>query len=335
MTVESTVRRQGLLSAMLSEIHRSALERGCPLAGGPPSEWSIYGRFGYGPATWVDSLNIDVRAAGWRPDAAGNDLPVRRIAPKEACDLARTLHSEVAKVAPGEVTPPPVYWDRFLLDEIAQSRIDMKIGVAGKVGGLRRCVAVQDRGLAMYRLQPARTAQGTPLSTLLVTDLLAIDDQATAALWKHLLSVDLVAEVHVPRVSTDHPLRWWVTDARHLRPLRRDGLWLRPLDVPFLLEKRQWAAGGTLTLAIHDKQGFAEGTYILEVDGTRASCRRGSDTEPDLEMDVSTLGSLLLGGTAATGMARSGRIVARDIRSAQRWDAMATPESAPFFSYSF
>lgn len=334
VSVDSTVRRRGLLSSMMVELHRSARERGFPIMGLLSSEWPIYGRFGYGPGTWSDSLTIDAHAVGWRADAPGSALQVHNIAAEESRELARMLHQSLTRNVPGEVTPPERYWDRFVLNDPAQGRIDMKIGISPNVKGLRRCIAVEDRGLAQYRLQPGGTPQGTPSSTLLLTDFLAADAEAAATLWRHLLSVDLVRTVKVPRIAIDHPLRWWVRDPRHIGSIRRDGLWLRPLDVPSLLERRRWHGNGVLTLSIHDKEGYAAGTYRLEIDESEATCRR-CNAEADLAMDVSVLGSILLGGTSARGMLASGHLQASEVHRAQQWDALATAERAPFFSYSF
>ena len=49
--VAATHRRQGLLRRMMQAMFDEARERGEPLAGLSASEGSIYGRYGYGPAT--------------------------------------------------------------------------------------------------------------------------------------------------------------------------------------------------------------------------------------------------------------------------------------------
>jgi predicted acetyltransferase len=59
VTVRGTHRRQGLLRAMMGSLLDDAVDRGEPLAMLHASESVIYGRFGYGAATWGDSLEID------------------------------------------------------------------------------------------------------------------------------------------------------------------------------------------------------------------------------------------------------------------------------------
>lgn len=333
ITVDPTAVRRGVLRAMMAHLHRRAADEGRPVAGLGASEWPLYGRFGYGIATWYDALTIEVRAAGWRDDAPGRDLLPRRISGKEARDVAQALHTRQARATPGEVLPPAQYWDRFTMDDLSSRRLDALLGLASNDAGLRRCVAVADRGLVSYRITSGWTPQATPNDTLQVADLLATDPEAAATLWRYLLSVDLVTEIQVSRVAVDDPLQWWVSDGRRLQPRRHDGLWLRPIDVPRLLEARGWSGEGVLTLALHDREGYADGTFRLEVDAGRGSCER-TTAEADLEMDVAALGAILLGGTTATSLARSGRIYASDPRSAQLWDALATPERAPFLSWA-
>ncbi|MFC0031654.1 GNAT family N-acetyltransferase [Micromonospora chaiyaphumensis] len=327
-----TLRRKGLMKATLHRLHERAVEEGKPIAAGGVSEWPIYWRFGYGPATWYNSLNIDVRGVGWRADAPDGDLPVRRVSGKEARDLAQSVYERQAARTPGEVIPPSCYWDRLAMDP-TNPRLEQMLAIGGG-GAPRACVAVEDRGFVSYRITSDWAPETTPRNMLQVIDFLAVDAEAAATLWRYLLSVDMVATIQVWYAPVDNPLAWWVTDARKLRAQRHDGVWLRPLDVPTLLEARGWAGDGALTLRVHDPEGHTDGTFRLDVDAGQATCRR-STAEPDLEMHVAAVGAILLGGTAATDLARGGRIVARDPRCAQLWDTMATPERAPYISYFY
>lgn len=333
LTVDSTARRQGVLRAMMTHVHRRAVDESVPVAGLGASEWPIYGRFGYGPATWFDSLTIESRAVGWRHDAPEVGARPRRITDKEAKDLGRLLHEQHLGRVPGEVVRPEHHWDRFT-DDTSSRRIDAVLGLAEPDMGPRNCVAIDDRGLVAYRVKSGWTADATPRDTLLVTDLMATDRDVEAALWHHILSVDLVTEVHVPRVAVDSPLCWWVVDARRLRPRRHDGLWLRPLDVVALLQAREWSGSGSLTLRIHDQEGYADGSFRLVVDAGQCACTRSS-AEADLEMDIASLGAIALGGNSATSLAASGRIHSPNSAAPHRWDTLARPARAPFTSISF
>src|SRR5690606_4513576 len=65
VTVAPTHRRRGIARAMLEGELRAAAAAGVPLAGLTASEATIYGRYGFGPATWQTRWRVDTRRAGW------------------------------------------------------------------------------------------------------------------------------------------------------------------------------------------------------------------------------------------------------------------------------
>ncbi|MGO4647595.1 GNAT family N-acetyltransferase [Nocardia sp. 2YAB30] len=326
-----TLTRRGLMTIMLDRLYRRAAEEEKALCADSPSEWPIYQRFGHGPAVWYEYAEIDVRRAGLRDDVPGVGIRPRRVSGKEAQETAQRVYALQAAATPGEVIPPAVFWDR-LSTEPSSPTLETTLSLSGPGGGPRHCAAIEHRGFVSYRITPGWTPEQAPNGVLKVIDFLAADSETAGALWRYLFSIDMISEIHVRRLPMDDPLRWWVTDARWMRSLRRDGLWLRLIDVPKTLAAREWSADGVLTIRVHDARGYAAGTYRLEVDGGVGVCRR-TTTEHDLEMDVSTLGAIVLGGTSASGFHRGGRLHARDRRHVRLWDAMATPERAPFVSY--
>lgn len=325
-----TQTRRGLMTRLLDRIYARAVEEGKATCADWPSEWPIYRRFGHGPAAWFDSMRIDLRRAGLRADVPGADLRPRRVTGDQARDAARDVFTRRAKDAPGELIPPDGFWHRLSTDP-SSATLDTLCTLGDPADGIRQCAVLDGRGFVSYRLAARWTADKAPDGVVHVVDFLAVDAEAAGALWRFLFSIDMASEIRVPRLPVDDPLRWWVTDARWLRSHRRDGLWLRLLDVPALLSARTWAADGALTLRVHDQRGWADGTYHLEVDKGTGVCRR-TTTEPDLELDVSAMGAIALGGTAAAGLHRAGQIHGEH-RAVLRWDAMATPERAPFLSY--
>ena len=64
VTVAGTHRRRGLLRRMLSESLDLARDRGDAVAILFAAEWGIYGRFGYAPATFAASYQLDPRMRG-------------------------------------------------------------------------------------------------------------------------------------------------------------------------------------------------------------------------------------------------------------------------------
>jgi predicted acetyltransferase len=87
--VAATHRRQGLLRRMMQAMFDEARERGEPLAGLSASEGSIYGRYGYGPATRRTRWEIErAQARFLSPRVPGGRLEITD-AGNRAARLAR------------------------------------------------------------------------------------------------------------------------------------------------------------------------------------------------------------------------------------------------------
>ncbi|MET0782340.1 MAG: GNAT family N-acetyltransferase, partial [Microbacterium sp.] len=71
VTVAPTHRRKGIARAMLEGELRTAADAGIAIAGLTVSEATIYGRFGFSPATYATDWSIETKRALWvgpRPD---------------------------------------------------------------------------------------------------------------------------------------------------------------------------------------------------------------------------------------------------------------------------
>ena len=166
-------------------------------------------------------------------------------------------------------------------------------------------------------------------------ELIASTPAAYARLWEYVCRIDLVATVRAANRSVADPLRWLLTDARAVRQrMRADYQWVRLLDVPRMLTARSYPTSGRLVLEVADPLGHAAGRYALEVDQVGATCHRTTE-DPDVAMDVSTLGSLYYGGTGAAELAVAGRLVECRPGAVARCGAMfswpVTPWSATWF----
>jgi predicted acetyltransferase len=155
---------------------------------------------------------------------------------------------------------------------------------------------------------------------------------ARAALWRFLLSVDLVSGVHARHRPVDEPLAVMLTDHRHAATLAvEDDLWLRPVDVEAALGARTYRAAGPVVLAVADRTLTANtGHYEVGPDGVR---RTGEPA--DLALDVDTLGMLYLGQWSVTALAHAGRIEVRDEAAVARADELFTTVTAPWCGTHF
>ncbi len=302
VTVSPTRRRRGIARAMLEGELRTARDAGMAVAGLTVSEATIYGRFGFAPAVEATDWDIDTRRVGWRGgEAPGTFEYVRR---EEAVALLEDLHERVRVTRPGDVDGWTGRWRQFAM-----------IAGGSKEPGRTRVVRYADpdgvvRGAVVYRLteDPADMARHTLDVAYLVTD----GDDAYRALWGFLLRHDLVSRVRATLRSVDEPLVWLLADRRGATASVHDHEWLRILDVPAALEARGYAAPGTHVIAVSDGLGFAEGTWMLEIDADGAARVAPTDAEARLSMPVSSLAALYLGGVRASTLRAAGLLQGAD-----------------------
>lgn len=306
VSVRPTHRRQGrlraLMRAQLDDLH----QRGEPLATLFASEGAIYRRFGYGVATFGARFVLDRRAARLsiaRPSTATSQ--VRLVERPEAAEVFGPVYAGYAPTRAGEV-------DR---SEIAFATA---LGVPGDDDLKNRFYAVHHDGrrvdgyVAYSVARPAPDA-AWPSRRVEVEELCALTAPAYAGLWDFLLGIDLVDEVRAGRRPVDEPLRWLLEDPRQLRTAGIDDrTWLRLIDVRGALVARRYPVAGTLVITLHD--GFCpwnEGTFRLHVSEEWAvgELERAPGNTPDLELGVSELSSLYLGGVRASELADAGRVV--------------------------
>lgn len=328
VTVAPTHRRRGIARAMLEGELRTAASAGLPVAVLTVSEATIYGRYGFGPATWSAEFEIDVRRAGWvGPETPGR---VQLVSRDTAEPTARTLFEEARRSTPGDVGLVGHRFERLFgapSDPAQQRR--------------RRIVRYDDeggvpRGLAVYSV----TEGGTDHShhTAEVHHLATTSDDAYRALWRYLFELDLVGTLKASLRSVDEPLRWLVHNPRMIRTTEiREHLWARVLDPVAALGARTYGGEGTLTLRVTDPLGFAEGTFAIEADAAgRAEVSRAEVAgSPALTVPVDLLGSLLFGGVSAATLAAAGRVTEARSGDAVVADRMLRAERPPVLTTWF
>ena len=288
VAVSPTHRRRGVLTAMFAELHGRMGDY--PIAGLEASEAEIYGRFGYGPATVCHELTVDRRRARFHsevPDPGG----VRIVRPAEHREQLAEIYERWRLQTPGGVYSPPQLWDEALAD-----REEIRGG-----GSAYFCLLHAD-GFVMYR-----THGGEEKKKVEITKMAAVTPQARIALWRVLLGMDLVEKV-TTWTHPDDVLPYLLTNPRLVRTtLVEDALWLRILDIPTVLEARSYAADVSVVLDVSDGVLGGGGRFALEVRDRKARCVP-SDAAADVQMSLSVLGSLYLGGHRASAFATANRL---------------------------
>jgi predicted acetyltransferase len=144
-------------------------------------------------------------------------------------------------------------------------------------------------------------------NTCAIVDYAWCTPEAHAGLWQVLLGLDLCATIESARIPLDDPLPYLLTDPRQVRTAAlTDGLWVRPLDVPALLAARSYAVDVDLVLRVRDD---LLGDTAVRLRGGRSGAECAADQgRPDVDLDVATLGAVVLGGTRLVTAARGGRV---------------------------
>lgn len=313
VTVAPTHRRRGIARAMLEGELRAADAVGMPMAMLTVSESTLYGRYGFAPAASAASWRIETKRAQWigpRPDGRVDFVPRERLR-----ELLPVVHERTRLRVPGEIDVPAGHWDN-----IAGTRPD-----AEKAGD-KRAVQYADasgevRGLAVYAVR--ENHDDFTKATVTVHYLVAETDDAYAALWRFLLELDLVAEVHASELSVDEPLLWMIADQRAATVTVRDHQYVRILDVPAALEARRYATPGRLVLDVADPLGIAEGRYLLDVaaDGSARVTRLMGDAPAGaigMALGITELSAVYLGGVSLAALVAAGRVTTQDASTAAR-----------------
>lgn len=307
--VSGTHRRTGIARDLLDRQLREARAAGDPVAVLWASEGRIYQRFGYGMACRKLSLDIDTREIGLLGPTSVEGR-IRADFPQELAKDAMRFYDSVVAQRPGYASRPGNWWE-FLFTDPPSRR---------EGGGPRRMVVHEGPsgvdGYALFRVRSSWDAGG-PNGQVIVQHLVAGNPVAYRELWRWLLDIDLTRGVTLVYGSIEEPLLDMVNEPRRMHGSVGDGLWLRVLDVPSALAGRRYATQPDLVIEVTDPLIAANnGRFLL--DGTRVSGER----QPDLALDIATLGNLFLGGGSAGALADAGRI------TELRPDAVAEADAA-------
>lgn len=304
VTVLPTHRRRGLLSRMMANDLRAAKERGDAAATLIAAEYPIYGRFGFGPATWTSAWRIDTARAGLDPRHAAPESGGRIdfASPEEVRGFGPGLHDRFRVQVPGAVSRNDKWWlratgaVRLAHDPPAEQHHAVYRSASGAI-----------EGLASYRYEDRWEAK-RPDNSAHVERLIATSPDAERALWQFLCSIDWVQYVHTGQRAPDDLLPHFLGDPRAAAIQEHsDYLWLRPLDVPRLLEARTYPVAGTLVLEVEDRAGLAGGRFLLDAGPEGATCTP-TTRSAELSLGVGELAELYLGDAAATRLAALGRV---------------------------
>jgi predicted acetyltransferase len=284
---------RGLMRAQLDDVH----ERGEAIAYLWASDDALYGRFGYGIASFSAEIEVPCdRSAFYRDfEPVGS---ARLVAEDEAVEPFSLVQRAAAAQHPGMFVRTPEWWRNKRLS-------DPEWGRQGGGEMARALLEIDGRpaGYALYRLH-LKARRGVPHGFTSVIEAVGESPEATRGIWRFLLDIDWMQRVRAGLLPLDHELLLLLREPRRLTFNHRDGLWVRIVDVEAALNARAWRPGEPVTIEVVD--GFCPwnaGVWELTPHGAS----RGTSA-PELRLDVSALGSAYLGGFSFGELARAGRI---------------------------
>ena len=289
VTVLPTHRRRGILRGLTAAEHAAIRVRGEAVGLLYASEYGIYGRFGYGPATRVATWTLDALATSFHGDPVSR---VELVVPDQAVrDTIAGVFEAWRARQPGELRRRPFRWD----DELGL--IESPWGETWKgLLALHRDRAGDVDGYARYQPE-GKWEQRQPRGRIKLNELHALTDEAYRALWRFLAETDLVATVTAEGRSPSERLPWLLTNHRAAAVSEvGEGLWVRLFDVARALEARTYEREGRLVLEVLDDELAGPVRLALDASPAGSACRP-TDREPDLTLPVGALGAAYLGGT--------------------------------------
>jgi predicted acetyltransferase len=292
-----THRRQGILRAMMRALLDAAYARGEPVASLWASEGTIYGRFGFGLASFVAEMDLArERSTFYAPFSTFGR--VRLVLLDAAEELVAPIYERVAVETPGMFARSSAWWQARILTDPEWRRRD---------SGDLQCAVLEHEGrpkaYALYRINPA-FQRGIQTGSVEVIEAVTHSPEATCGIWRYLLDIDWMARVKADLLPLDHPLLLLMAEPRRLDFSLRDGLWVRLIDIKTAMSARSYQARGSLVIDVIDEfcPGNA-GCWRVGSDGVERT-----DDAPGLRCDVSALGSVYLGGFTWSQLARALRV---------------------------
>ena len=316
VTTSATHRRRGLLKRLIEADLADAVAQGVPVAALTASEATIYGRWGFGPATFITTVELDAS-----PGFALRDFTdpgrVELVEPADAWRHVRGVFDTFHARQRGSVDWPAHYKD------IHTGAYDFN--ERGPNSKVRAAVHLDGGGTVdgFVVFSPGEK------KLVKVEEMIALTTSAQLSLWSFLASMDQTTKVSFNLAHPDDPLLWALVDLNRVKVTSvSEFLWIRVLDVERALAARPWTADGRVVVEVDDSLGHAAGRFAVETSGGRAQVTRVDDPA-DVTLTAETLGAIYLGGPRVGVLHRAGRVHGSD-DAVRRFAAMADLAEPPY-----
>jgi predicted acetyltransferase len=307
--VYPTHRRRGILREMMRAQLDDVHARGEPIAALWASEETIYGRYGYGIASWCGEISVPRDRSAYRQPFERRGR-VRAVTLDEAVELFPPVWEALRAHRTGVFARTETWWRERVLRTSDEQKATPKRLVALEIDG-------EVQAYAIYRTTAA--FEGFVSNARLdVVEAVGSSPQATAEIWRYLLDVDWMATINAARIPPDHPLFFLLANPRHARFKWHDALWVRLVDVGAALSGRAYATEGSVVFEVRDAFcPWNEGRWKLE--GGSVS---PTEEPADIALDVDALGSAYLGAVSFAQLREALRVEEHVPGAVARADAL-------------
>lgn len=312
--------RRGVLRALFQRQLNDFHQQQVAVATLRASQGTIYPRFGFGIASWFNTLSLDKRELGAIPASAAR---IELLPAAQAWEQQVTIVHRFPERRAGTLTRWPQWW------AMQQHRL--------RHSSHNHYVALlirndEPQAFVRYHAQPDENWLYSRDRTLVVDDLHAPDADGYQALIGYLLQLDITRHITFASRPTDDPLPLWVDNPRAVTiSAQRDESWLRIIDVATTLNARQWGAEQPVTLAIHDPLlPHNHGCWQLGPQGVRRSTAAA-----DASLSIDALATLLLGGSRVWQLIFSKKIELHNPQAAGRLERLFAVTQLPWAGLFF
>jgi predicted acetyltransferase len=291
------------------------------------SESGIYGRYGYGPTSAWQTIELGLRGLQFR-ESAPRAMPgsITELTIGEVAQQLPALHARCFGRWGGELERPAGMWFAHLRPRLGKS-LPTYAGLRDASGALVAAVA--------FTVEQAFDDIAFA-NVLEVVDLFGIDDRSEALLARWLCERALAGTVKAERWNPRSVLGLLLADGRMLRTtMAADAVWVRVLDVPAVVAARPTTGVGTVCVRVADAMVASnDRTWVIEgIDG-QLRCTP-SDVDPDLTLGIEQLAPLLWGFRRASALASAALIEVHDQAALATLDRLLATDSPSWCSVGF
>jgi len=318
-----THRRRGINTALMRTQLDDVHALGEAIAMLFASEGGIYGRFGYGMASLLCEVDVEVDRSrfvrGYRPGGE-----VRLLSREDALPAMRPVYDAVRRERPGMVAVDDRWWEWLFFEKKDE-------------GPIFYAVHEGDEGIDAFAVYRVKHEWPDSIAKLEVSvhRLMASTPQGWADMWRYVFDIDLVHKVGAWNRPVDDPVLRLMQEPRRLHFSVKDGLYVRLVDVPAALAARGYVGDGRTIFEVHDAFcPWNDGRFSLEVTRGEAICQP-TTAEADIACSATDLGASYLGGASFRELHRAGHVDELRPGALAAADAIFASDPAPWCAFVF